>query len=113
MCFWSAGVQGEGQADLIVLNLGVPDPLYASLPVNAHIELHLFDGTVSDTDRQHAPSHDFFVCPVPALHVKICGSFMIINGTIHAAAATATGVPVTPVEADIPPAQASRQDALR
>lgn len=33
--------------------------------------------------------------------VQICGSFMIINGTIHMCAATATRV--TPVEADIPP----------
>ncbi|CAM9691753.1 unnamed protein product [Ectocarpus fasciculatus] len=44
---------------------------------------------------------------------QICGSFMIINGTIHMCAATATGVPVTPVEADIPPQTVSRQDAVR
>lgn len=51
--------------------------------------------------------------PQQCVRIQICGSFMIINGTIHAAAATATGVPVTPVEADIPPAQASRQDGVR
>ena len=38
---------------------------------------------------------------------------MIINGTIHMCASKATGVPVAPVEADIPPQTVSRQDAVR
>ena len=46
---------------------------------------------------------DIFASVVTIYISQICGSFMIINGTIHVCASTATGVPVAPVEADIPP----------
>lgn len=49
--------------------------------------------------RAHRRFHD--VSPPPP--AQICGSFMIINGTIHMCASTVAGVRVTPVEADIPP----------
>ncbi|CAM9413534.1 unnamed protein product [Scytosiphon promiscuus] len=82
----------------------------------------MVDGNIHRTPREFVPEARrslatmlTFLLPKGCLirTAQICGSFMIINGTIHMCAATATGVPVAPVEADIPPHPVSRQDNVR
>eukprot|EP00904_Undaria_pinnatifida_P001603 jgi/Undpi1/11443/HiC_scaffold_30.g13740.m1 len=72
----------------------------------------MVDGNLHRTSREFLPEARrtlatmlTFLLPKGCLirTAQICGSFMIINGTIHVCASTATGVRVAPVEADIPP----------
>lgn len=78
----------------------------------------MVDGNLHRTSREFLPEARrtmatmlTFLMPKGCLirTAQICGSFMIINGTIHVAASTATGVPVAPVEADIPPQAVSHR----
>ncbi|CAN0224841.1 unnamed protein product, partial [Laminaria digitata] len=78
----------------------------------------MVDGNLHRTSREFLPEARrtlatmlTFLLPKGCLirTAQICGSFMIINGTIHVCASTVTGVPVAPVEADIPPQAVSHR----